>query len=106
MESFAATIRRAWFEKGIKVGTFAKHVGIEPSHASSIMKGSVSAPRPPTIRRIAQYFDLDYEELLAIAWIEKRPKHLRIRTIHECATRILEDEQTVKKPRRRSAWRR
>lgn len=107
MESFANTVRRAWFEKRVKVGTFAEEVGIESSHASGILKGSVSAPRPPTILRIAKYLDLDYEELLAIAHVEKRPEHLRIETLHDCTGQMLEDQKATKqKPRRRSAGRR
>jgi transcriptional regulator with XRE-family HTH domain len=65
-ESFGCRIRASRLNKQVTLRSFAKRLGVAPSHLSNIENGGV-IPDADVIRRIATELEEDVDELFALA---------------------------------------
>lgn len=73
---FGVVLLEAREEKGFSLARVGRGVKTSKSYISNIESGNVAPPSPRMIRRICRVLGLDYQEMLAKAWVEKRPDDL------------------------------
>ena len=99
MKSFGETIKAARLSKGRTLDRVARACGTHKGYISGIELGAVAPPSPKLVHRITRYLDLDFEEMLALAYLEKRPKMLGVRAICELAERWVDEEEKAEAAR-------
>jgi transcriptional regulator with XRE-family HTH domain len=67
MAAFGETIRARRLEKGLKLRRLAKMLDVTPSYLSRIEAGVVPPPKEEKILRMAEFLDLNSDQLLASA---------------------------------------
>ena len=89
MRRFSQILRQALKDKDMRGIWLADRLGITRSYISGLSRGKLRPPKAEMIIRISRLLGLDPEVMLCVAWLEKRPKMLRIRTIHGIVSKIL-----------------
>lgn len=89
MKSFAQIVRQALKDKSILGSYLADRLKITRSYVSRFLLGSAKPPKADIIIRMSRLLDLDPQTMLCVAWLEKRPKMLKIRTIHKLTSEII-----------------
>lgn len=74
MKKFGEIIRDARKAKGLSLSATAGQCNTFKGYICGIEKGHVAPPSPKLTRRICKVLSLDYERLVAIGWLEKRPE--------------------------------
>lgn len=75
---FGALVLEAREARGMSQDRVGRLIDSSKSYVSSIESGAVRPPSPRMTRRICRVLGLDYQEMLAIGWLEKRPRDLSI----------------------------
>lgn len=88
MNSFAETVKKAREKKGLTQDAVAQAIQSVRGYVNGIESGKTRPPSPKVIARLARKLDLDYEQLLALAHVEKRPPALRLSTLRDCINKI------------------
>ena len=82
---FGAFIRREREEREIGLREMAKKIGVSPTYLSKVERDEIPPAAEDKVRRIAEIFDIDVDELLALAGkvssdlteiIRERPREL------------------------------
>lgn len=89
MKSFGQIIRQALKDKDMRGIWLADQLGISRSYVSGMSTCKLRPPKTDMIVRMSKVLGLDPETMLCVAWLEKRPKGLGIRAIHEMVSKIL-----------------
>lgn len=89
MKRFGQIIRQALKDKGMRGIYLADQLHISRSYVSGMSTCKLRPPKTDMIIRMSKLLSLDPEMMLCVAWLEKRPKGLGIRTIHEMTSKIL-----------------
>jgi transcriptional regulator with XRE-family HTH domain len=106
IETFGAIIRKARRDRERTLEQVAKAIQSHKGYVSGIENGKVRPPSQRITRKLCRYLGLDYQEMLALAWWEKRPKDLGIlpamrlleRIKNESALLRAEEEAKVQTP--------
>ena len=64
---FGAFIRREREEREIGLREMAKKIGVSPTYLSKVERDEIPPAAEDKVRRIAEIFDIDVDELLALA---------------------------------------
>ena len=64
---FGKHIRQWREERGVGLRRFAKAIGVSPTFVSKMERGTGLLPGEETIRKMAAFFDMNPDELLALA---------------------------------------
>ncbi len=84
-EKFGPTVRREREKLDISLRAFAKKVGVSPTYLSKVERDEFPPPAEDKVRKIAEIFGSDVDELLALAGkvssdlseiIRERPREL------------------------------
>ncbi len=65
--SFGAYVRQERESREIGLREMAKKIGVSATYLSKIERDEFSPPAEDKVRKIAEFFDLDVDELLALA---------------------------------------
>ena len=66
-ETFGSTVRREREKLDISLRRFAKHIGVSPTYLSKVERDEFPPPAEDKVRKIAEFFGIDVDELLALA---------------------------------------
>jgi transcriptional regulator with XRE-family HTH domain len=75
---FGVVLLEARESKGYSLERVGRGIDSSKSYVSGIENGRVAPPSPRMIRKLCRVLGLDYQEMLAKAWIEKRPRDLQL----------------------------
>lgn len=65
--TLAALVRKARLSKDVTLNKAAHNLGISPSHLHAIERGKRPKPKMKTLRRLADYYALSYDEICIAA---------------------------------------
>lgn len=106
MKDFASVVKEARRFKGLTLQQVASKVGTHKGYISGAENRKVNPPSAKIVRKLAKLFDLDVQELLILAAVEKAPKEVR-EIMREGSLGMLEASRkngvTVVPPRKEAA---
>ncbi len=76
MKTFGQILRAALTERGVTMEAAAKATGTRKGYISGICSRKLNPPSPKLIRKLCKFLDLNEQEMLARASLEKLPKGL------------------------------
>ncbi len=83
MKKFGATVRELRLQKQISLRKFAENVKVSPTYQSKVERDEFAPPGEDTVRRMAQFLEVDEDWLLGVAGkvssdlpeiVQKRPE--------------------------------
>ena len=87
MKRFGVIVKEAMKAKGVNGTWLAKRLGTSRSYVSGWCTLKLRPPKASTIVFVSRELGLDPETMVCIAYLEKRPKMLRLKTISRMARR-------------------
>lgn len=88
MKSFGTVVREARLERELTLEKVAKRIGSHKGYISSIENGTVAPPSIKILPKLARVLEIPTQELLALAWWDKRPKLLTIEAAHALILKV------------------
>ena len=77
MRDFASVVKEARRFKGLTLQAVAIKIDSHKGYVSGIENRKVNPPSAKIVRKLAKLFQLDVQELLILAAVEKAPKEVR-----------------------------
>jgi transcriptional regulator with XRE-family HTH domain len=81
--TFGERIRAARKAKGLTLERVALAVGVTVAYICSIELGSDKPPMPAKVKRLCGLLGLDYQEMQALAYLEKKPGGLKVSALRK-----------------------
>lgn len=91
MKTFGTVVREARIARGLTLEKLARRIGSHKGYVSGFEQGKVSPPSIKILPKLARALELPPQELMALAWWEKRPKALTVEAAHALISRISEE---------------
>lgn len=76
MNNFGEFVKSMRKAKGLTLEKLANKIGTEKGYISSIENGKVNPPSAEVVRDMADALDVNREELLLLAYVQKAPKEI------------------------------
>lgn len=66
------------FKRDWTLEQLAKRTGTHKGYISGIERGQVNPPSPAVCRKLAKVLELSADTLVALSWVEKRPRGVKL----------------------------
>lgn len=75
---FGKMVHHARRSLGLTLDQVAKRIGSHKGYMSGIERGTCNPPAPDVCRKLANVLGLSADNMVALSWIEKRPKGVKL----------------------------